>query len=271
MQELIAAKEAQAQAHEELRQTPEWRSARRRLDTITNGFLTGLQACWFAARRWPTYYDNTLTFRAMDDLLESAITSWAAIGNGALDPARRELRFVLESAINHLYVDEKLLRGADLEIKLAHPRAKNIDTVGAASELGLTIGRLYGRLSEVVHPTPAQFQARLSRSAQGNYIGFESLAELREIADLQLQVYDIALKCVFDALGPGLTGDLFIHVFDDLLWWPFHHAPLTYAISVGLNPKAERADQQAGPVRDRLQELLRVLEARQQMLSLEER
>jgi hypothetical protein len=233
---------------------------------ITTGFMIGLRTCWLWSTRWPAYYDNTMTFRAMDDLVESAITARLAIDNGALNPARRELRFVLGSAINHLYVDERLLRGVSLEIKLTSPRTKNIDTVKAANAIDLSIGALYGRLSQVVHPSPAQFRVRLARSAQGNYLGFESLDELREITDLQLEVYDIALACVFRSLEP-MTGEVFIEVLDDLLWWPFHHTPHCYRMSAMFNYKAERQNRRGGPVRDRVLELLRVIEARKQLLT----
>lgn len=202
----------------------------------------------------------------MDDLVESAITARAAINNGVLNPARRELRFVLETAINHLYVDESLLQRASIDAKLAHPKAKNVDTMKAAAALGLSIGPLYGRLSEVVHPSPAQFRVRLDRAAQGVYLGFEKPAELREIAALQLEVYDVALACVFRALGPGLSGDVFINVLDDRLWWPFHYTPHCYGISRMFNGKYERQYRLGGPVRDRVLELLRLLEARKRVL-----
>lgn len=265
MEKLISAREARIAAHNELRKSPEWQSISRRLEAITIGFFVGLHSCWRMSTRWPSYYDNTLTFRFMDDLLESAITIRVAVANGALNPARRDLRFVLEPAINHSYVD-RILPKADLATKLAHPDAKNVDTVKVAKALGLHVGPLYGKLSQIVHPTPAQLQRRLTQSAQGIYIGFETPAELDDFAQMQLEVYDIALWCIFDALGPGLTGDVFINMLDDLLWWPFHHTPLIYALSVGFNYKAERKNRQAGPARDRLQDFVSVLKARRQIL-----
>jgi len=268
MEILGADFEAQVAAHAELRQTSEWKHVQRRISLNTRGFLLGLHTSWLMSRRWTDYYDNTLTYRFIDDLMESAISIHVEVDNGALNSARRELRFVLETAINHAYID-RLLPRADLETKLGHPEARDVDIVKAARKMGMIValGPLYGRLSQVVHPTPAQLRTRLEQSARGVYLGFETPAELREFAELQLEVYDIALWCVFDSLGPGLTGDLFINVFDDVLWWPYHHSPLAYSISRGLNYKAERQNSKAGPVRDRMQDFLRVLEARCRELS----
>ncbi|QVK23304.1 hypothetical protein KHX94_00205 [Shewanella dokdonensis] len=52
------------------------------------------------------FWKKYLLPRHFDDIVEAALTAQLAVENGALNPARRELRYMLEVAVNVAYVDE---------------------------------------------------------------------------------------------------------------------------------------------------------------------
>lgn len=265
--------EQQAEAHRRLRESPAWEQAARLCNGVHNSFLLGLRSVRQMSWRHPSY-EESLVMRFTDDLVESAVATQSLIHDGAHNPARRELRYVLEATVNHLHVDQ-LMPSASLKTKLAFLNARAmIETLTVGKSLALfiettardqfksTLVELYALTSQYVHPRPLQLEERLARHDRGIFIGFETPAELREVVVLAARVYDLALCCVFHALGQGMTGDLFVHVFDEMIWWPYHYLPLTHAVSSTFNYKHERQQERGGPVRDRVEEWLELLALR---------
>jgi hypothetical protein len=145
-------------------------------------------------------------------------------------------------------------------MKAAGKVAVNVEA--AAKDLfRSTVVPLYSSTSQYVHPSAHSLHARLERAGRGAYIGFESAHDLREVTELAVRVYDVALCCVFTGLGPGLTGDLLLGTFEDMVWWPYHYTPLMASMSRVYNYKFERSRRGAGPVRNKVQELLAYLES----------
>ena len=269
---LSASASASADAHALLRQSGEWIRAERACREAYEGFVLALRCARLQSMRWEAY-EEALQMRFIDDLIETAIASLTLMLDGAHNPVRRELRYVLEAAINHLFVDQ-FMPNAPLATRLAYVRRERmIDTMNAAGKVAVnvevaaaglfkaTVVPLYSATSQYVHPSAQSLQARLERAGRGAYIGFESVQDLREVTDLAVRVYDVALCCVFTGLGPGLTGDLLLGTFEDMVWWPYHYTPLMASMSRVYNYKFERSQPGAGPVGNRVQELIALIES----------
>lgn len=80
--------------------------------------------------------------------------------------------------------------------------------------------RLYGELSDYVHPAYEQMERRLALAGRGVFLGFETAAELDEFTDLPLRTYDVVLALVFLELGPSSTSDL-LPLFTERPEWSF--------------------------------------------------
>lgn len=103
--------ERKSAEHEKLRNSEEYESKLGFLRRTIRDLMRTLTACEIAASRWQEFGDKYLLPRHFDDIAEAALTAQLAIENGALNPARRELRYMLEVAVNVAYVDE--VRGKD--------------------------------------------------------------------------------------------------------------------------------------------------------------
>ena len=95
-----------AEEHEKVRQSSGYQAQIRFLQKTVMDLIRSVRLCEIAATRWNEFNDNYLLPTYMDDIIEAAITAQLAIENGALNPARRELRYMLEVAVNIAYVDE---------------------------------------------------------------------------------------------------------------------------------------------------------------------
>jgi hypothetical protein len=240
-----------APQHAELRASEPFQAQLRRLHSLTHGFVVTLRLAWLTATRDPTFA-NPLLWRFTDDLLASAIGIELLIVEGIDNTARRELRFMFELAIRHLYVDTwEMTPGTPLETRLAfvEHRLGNRD-VELVSDLPLVlvddkdafrgaVRRLYGELSRYTHPSPEQLEGRLERAARGAYAGFETAADLENFNDLLARTYDVLVVLLCEGLGGLAAGDLIL-AFDDVNDWPFHRTRFVEQVSRGFDYKAER-------------------------------
>lgn len=162
----LLAKTEKIRAHKELMESEPYREQQTRLHRLMRGAIEALLANWLMSTRSSSLSDQTLTFCFVDDAIFSVVGIASAIENGAHGPARREMRYALETACKHYYVDcDKALGGADLQQrldKLEHdiPSStvsfiKGTDFFsldpGESKELTDEISSMYSQLSKCVH------------------------------------------------------------------------------------------------------------------------
>jgi hypothetical protein len=250
--------ESAAEQHARLRADAPYQAQLQTLNELTSAFIQMLRVTWLASTRDPESL-KCLSWRFVDDLLASAAGIVLLVREGIENPARRELRFMLELVVRNLYVDivvasrttplatrlayvEHRLRQRDLELLGEIPFALVTDRSRFTQE----VKRLYSELSRYTHPSHEQLVRRLEQSERGIYIGFETASELEAFNELLKRAYDILLVFVFEALGADSTGDVFINVIDERDDWPFTATTFLPEVSRHYDYKSER-----GPSRPR--------------------
>ncbi len=197
-------------------------------------------------------YDNFLTVRASDDLLQSIL----AIRNLTVDSihniAKREIRYMLEMTVKYLLVDQ-VKSGAGINEKTQYltdniPNS-SIEVVDRLS-LPFDAGKNQEFMNEVkdifykscayVHPSKKQIEEQLANYSKGNTIGFETAKSLADLNKVLFRTYDIILTMLFTGFGPSMSGDLFIELYDDMPKWKFHKGKYVKQYSALFNYKQER-------------------------------
>ena len=223
------------------------------LDRITQDFILAVHAATTAFTRYPES-NKWLFHRFIDDFLESAIAVLTLGRQGVFNVCRRELRYMLEAAVKHVFVDQAVAGATPLEERLAFlndsrrvPRSSvdpvdhlTIRMLGDPASLRATVHSAFGNLSGYTHLSKRQLDERLRRAERGEYSGFESPATLEAFNRLLVQTYDVILALLFEGIGPAFTGDLFVGVFDDLPRWRFHKTKFVGAMSRFFDYKTER-------------------------------
>jgi hypothetical protein len=177
-----------------------------------------------------------------------------AIHEGYLNPARRELRFLIELAVQALFTDQEMgtssfdVRLEFFKRKVNHSSADHIRDVG----LGLLASRdhefkqhvikAWAAASTYVHPTNAQMRERFSMTAAGAGLGFETVEQLRSAVDEVGRVLGIGLVLCFHAIGQSFTGDFIVDGVDGDDTWPFHSDQFVAAIDEFFDYKHERQE-----------------------------
>lgn len=217
--------------------------------------IVSLRTCEFAATRWREFYDNYLWPAHLDDIVEAALTAQLAIENGALNPARRELRYMLEVAVNIAYVDE-IKSSCTFEDRTAYYRGKNVNKsnvdhifdlpfrmLGAHKDLFSTnVRNAWVRASNYVHLTKRRIDEKLELREKGITLGFETLDMLREVVSEVHEVCSIVMVLSFETIGPAFTGDTFIEIFDSNDSWAFHASGYVAIVDSYFDYKHERKE-----------------------------
>lgn len=77
--------------------------------------------------RGTEFRDNSLSLSHIDDYFISAIMIVTILNEGEINPAKREIRYLIDSSMRYLYVDQQLWRGTIKE-KLVnmfmHPQSR---------------------------------------------------------------------------------------------------------------------------------------------------
>lgn len=224
---------------------------------FTWDFLNALRICWFYSSRGGSIYDNSVVIRSTDDLVQSTLAASALLRNGMHTPIKRELRYIIESSVKNLYVDQQMEARKPLPSLVErldflhdHVDRSSIDVrehLQLAAFDGPTRKQFIDELNDVyrdccayVHPSRRQIEERLDLADQGRSSGFETAEELRGIARLMFRIYDMALTLYFHAFGLSMTGDVFINAFDDRPDWKFHKGKYVKLVSAHFDYKAER-------------------------------
>lgn len=251
--ELVQKRNEKIIQHQECCNRPQFKEQVRRRDRLLNGILLGLQATWGMATRCPGLVDKSLTFRFLDDTLQAILAIYVMTKEGLVNPAKREMRYLLESSCKHYYVDSAKM-GCSLPERLQFlksnvPRSSLsfIDSltlpafnVTTMSDFLTDCKSLYSRLCQYVHPSPEQIAEYLRLSSKGISPGFESYKELQKLNGEASRLYDIVLILHFHSLGLGLAGDVFTVVLDGQEKWPFHRTKYVKKLSAYFDYKLER-------------------------------
>lgn len=239
--------------HEQMRQSPDYQASLLCLRHTIQGLLRTLQICDIAATRWHFFTENYLFPRHFDDVVEAAITAQLAIENGALNPARRELRYMLEVAVNTAFVDEHWASAKFNEridfFKSKKVNKRNVDHItelplrmlGKKREAFIQATRnAWVRSSNYVHLTKRRMDEKLSLRAKGIRLGFETAEMLAEVTLEVHHVCSIVVVLVFETIGPSFTGDILVDGIDSDENWPFHADEFLAVVDSHFDYKHER-------------------------------
>ena len=259
---VLEAQRRKVEDHERLRASEPYRAVIKHLDRMASDYGLAVNAIDLMATRYPPFFDTKFTLRAKPHLTQSLVAAVWAIKEGMLDPARRELRFLLEASVKALWLDRGGRRtdgtpvdgagdiGSKVDALDDLGRRKFAEIVGEL-EFGLltpaacatyrsTATDLYSKLSTYSHVSKANVKQDLRNFDRGRPFGFETVKELEAIAKQAKRVLDLSLASQFEAFDHGLVGDVIVQVFDDEPKWAFRRTPLVGAIDRHFDYKAER-------------------------------
>jgi len=239
--------------HDELRAKEPFVSQTKRLQRLTDGVAFGLHAVWFMSRRCPSIYDEFLTFRFYDDTIQSIVAIWSLAKEGQLTPAKREMRYLLESCAKHVYVDLKKMSKSlkekltYLEMEVSNSSVSFVDDFRLYQfsdtenkEFMGNIRSRYSSLCKYVHRSPEQIEEALRLLQRGVSPGFETAQDVETFCRELGQLYDLILVMHFNALGMSLAGDVFTNALDSSEKWPYHKAKFVKLLSSYFDYKHER-------------------------------
>ena len=263
---IIAARQVRIDAHAAYRESEDFKVVLVRVDRLVMDYGVAMNAIDLMATRWPSFFERLITLRVKQQFVESMIAASQAVKEGLYNPARRELRFLLEASIKTLWLDSGCPPIGTPDANVVRPSLVSIDEkVASLDDLGRerfgkvidslelklmdeagaaiyrqTANSLYKRLSTHVHISSHTIARDLKGFDQGRYFGFETVADVNAIVDLMRQVLDLALASHLEAFDEGLVGDIFTGLLDDLTRWSFRKTPLVAAVSKRFDYKAER-------------------------------
>lgn len=239
--------------HEALRNSTEYQAQLAFLGRTVYDLITTLRLCTLAASRWQSFTDDYLFPRYLDDIVEAVTIAQFAIQNGALNPARRELRFILEVAVNIAFVDEKKSK-LSLEERIEFYRGKGVKKINVdhvkdlplrllnehKERFSASVIKAWARSSNYVHLTKRQVDEKLELRGKGIELGFESIEMLIDVISEVHEVCSIVLVLAFETIGPSFTGDLMVDCLDLREEWAFHASEYIALIDAFFDYKHER-------------------------------
>ncbi|HVU99706.1 MAG TPA: hypothetical protein VHE34_31005 [Puia sp.] len=179
-------------------------------------------------------YDHFLTIRASDDIIQSIISLRHLVINGVHNMARREIRYILETTVKFLVVDQeqngKILADKTAYLGTAIPNSsievvdRTVTPFPSAIDQGYKneIKDLFYKVCAYVHPSQRQIEEQLNNYGKGYHLGFETVKMLGSITTQLFRTYDISLTLLFIGFGPSTSKDLFREIFNDDPKWKFH-------------------------------------------------
>jgi len=256
--EVIEKKRKLVEEHQKLRESDEYQSKVKRLERLTMGAIKCIKYCSAMSLRSKHISHDTLTFGLIDDTLFTLVGISTLISNGTSSPARREMRYLLESTTKHYLVDVQITKWTKtLEQKLDIlntdvPRSSfsYIDdiTIGAFDEktnieFRNDIHQFYSQLCKHVHRSKEQIDLYLESFEKGSSPAFESVDDFDRVLKDFSRVCDIVIVVVMSSLGIGLAGDILVDCFDGNNKWPFHKTKYMKSFSKNFDYKFERNSQ----------------------------
>lgn len=249
--------DARVEAHRKLMASEAYQSELKFIGRMTFDVIQVLQLCMAYSGRAGEFSENSVVISSTDDLAQSTMAAWNLVQEGLITPIKRELRYVLESAVKHLYVDQEMWNRRptpSLAERLAFLHG-NVDPskIDVRNQLKLEalhpddakqlIDELFDTYRDCcayVHVSRRQIDERLELARKGRSLGFETPGELRTIGRLMFRSYDIALALYFHGYGLSMSGDIFVDILDDMPEWKFHKGKYVGVVSAYFDYKHER-------------------------------
>jgi hypothetical protein len=236
-------------------ESPQYKEQEERLYKIISDFNRVMGMCRMMAIRPPEFDENSLFFRSTDDLLESSVSILTLCKDGMRNPARREMRYMIELSIHAFNIDQEM-RNADLDSKLIYmDRQADTSSIRPLYEFEFPmigtdlqddfVDRVrtnYGEACTYVHPSFSQAKERLDLVAEGKTIGFETEEELKEMNCEIFNHLSTIIVFAFHALGSGLTGDLLVGGISQDGGWEYHKDKFVASVDSHFDYKHERQD-----------------------------
>ena len=110
--EMEKTREKKLVEHKKHLASEEYQSALHLLYVVTTDFIKGMKACSMYCSRGAEFRDNSLSLSHIDDYFMSAIMIMTMLKEGGINPAKREIRYLIDSSMRYLYVDQQLWRGS---------------------------------------------------------------------------------------------------------------------------------------------------------------
>jgi len=253
---------------EELVASPVYQGELKFINRITEDVILLLGMCLAYSGRAGQYSENSLVIRSTDDLVQSVLSVWHLVQQGLINPVKRELRYIVESSVKYLYIDQQTEVVKYLYIDQQTEGVKSLpklteqldfldanvnSSINVREQLKLAalhpadakqfIDELYDIYRDCcayVHVSRRQIEERLNLIQQGRQFGFETPEDLRKIGRLIFRVYDVALTLYFHGYDLSMTGDIFIEFLDTLPQWKFHRGKYVSVVSAYFDYKHER-------------------------------
>lgn len=219
---------------------------------ITNDFIFTLYSISIYSTRAGTTYENFLTIRAIDDIMQSVIAIRSLVEHGIHNTVKRELRYLVEMMTKYVIVDYEKM-GESLSVKTTYLKEEipnsSIEVINQYApplssvkndEFKAEVKDFFYKACAYVHPSKKQIDEQIKNYESGNDIGYESAKMLADVNKLIFRAYDIILMMVFHGFGHSMSGDLFIQLFDDDQKWKFHKAKYVKEYSKNFDHKYER-------------------------------
>lgn len=197
-------------------------------------------------------YDNFLSIKSIDDLLQSIVGIKGLISNGVHNFARREIRYLIEMSVKYLVVDQEK-KGEDVKVKtqylsdnIPNSSIEVVDRISTPFEPMLEkefkdeIKDIFYKACAYVHPSQRQIEEQIDNYSKGVNVGFETSKMLADINKVTFRSYDIILTLLFIGFGQSMSGDLFIELFDIDTKWKFHKGKYLKHYSKLFDYKSER-------------------------------
>lgn len=219
---------------------------------ITNDFIYTLNSISLCSTRAGNIYDDFLTIKAIDDILQSVIAILSLVEHGIHNTIKRELRYLIEMMTKYVIVDYVKM-GESLTTKTQYLKDSipnsSIDVIDGYTppligvkndEFKAEVKDFFYKACVYVHPSKKQIDEQVKNYERGNTIGFESSKMLADMNKLIFRAYDMILVMLFHGFGDSMSGDLFIQLLDDNKKWKFHKSKYVKEYSKNFDYKHER-------------------------------
>ncbi|MEA5477070.1 hypothetical protein VB774_05500 [Pseudanabaena galeata UHCC 0370] len=245
--------EQKAREHEELRSSQEYVLEMSFLRKTIQDFIQTLMLCSIAASRSSKFSENYLLPRHFDDIVEAAMSAHLSIENGALNPARRELRHILEVIVNISYVDQVRVNDT-FDQRISYYRGKsvkksNVDHIfhlplrlmgNQKESFAKSVQSAWVRASNYVHLTKKRVDEKLRLRDEGIVLGMETIEMLKNIVSEVHETCTITIILAFETIGVAATGDLLVDSIDEIDSWVFHSSEYVAIVDSYFDYKHER-------------------------------
>lgn len=196
----------------------EWRN----LQLINEALTMCLYICYGNFSRDKTTSKQSFFLNILDNIFEISMTIHSICDSGFRNPARRELRYLIELTSKACYInqnshEENFEKQIDKFNSLLKSTSINFINDLSLSMLGTKlenefksdIKRIYGELSKYVHASPEQISENLSLYKRGIFPGKLDADEMNKFNFLMVRAYSISLVLYFHSIPNWVVGDFF--------------------------------------------------------------